>query len=75
VPRNDVLFDFSEWPHYYILQKKDEIGCARKINDREINGIKNALGEPGIKEGIIIIIIIIMHNQEDNLDGIQLIPL
>ena len=36
---------------------------------REINGIKNALAETGAKEGVII-----THNQEDNLDGIHLIP-
>lgn len=37
--------------------------------EREINGIKNALAETGAEEGIII-----THNQEDKLDGIDLIP-
>ena len=36
---------------------------------REINGIKNAMAETGAADGIII-----THNQEDNLDGIDLIP-
>lgn len=36
---------------------------------REITGIKNALAETGVKEGIIV-----TYNQEDNLDGIPLIP-
>jgi uncharacterized protein len=36
---------------------------------REINGIKNALDETGAKEGVII-----TSNQEDKLDGIDLIP-
>jgi len=36
---------------------------------REINGIKTALTETGAPEGIII-----THNQEDKLDGINLIP-
>jgi hypothetical protein len=35
----------------------------------EINGIKNALAETGAKEGVII-----TNNQEDNLDGIKLVP-
>jgi len=36
---------------------------------REINGIKDALAETGAQEGVII-----TNNQEDNLDGINLIP-
>jgi len=36
---------------------------------REMNGIKNAMAETGAREGIII-----TNNQEDNLDGIDLIP-
>ena len=36
---------------------------------REINGIKNAIAETGAKEGLII-----THNQEDKLDGIDLVP-
>lgn len=37
--------------------------------DREINGIKNAMAESGATIGAII-----TYNQEDNLDGIDLIP-
>ncbi len=37
--------------------------------DREISGIKNAMLETGAAEGVII-----THNQEDQLDGINLIP-
>ncbi len=37
--------------------------------DREIKGIKNALAETGAAKGIII-----THNQEDKLDGIDLVP-
>jgi predicted AAA+ superfamily ATPase len=37
--------------------------------EREIKGIKNAMLETGVAEGIII-----THNQEDKLDGIDLIP-
>ena len=36
---------------------------------REINGIKNAMSVTGAPEGIII-----TNNQEDNLDGINLVP-
>ena len=46
--------------------------CWEINNDnmvREINGIKNALDETGAKEGVII-----TSNQEDKLDGIDLIP-
>lgn len=46
--------------------------CWEINNDnmvREINGIKNAMAETGAREGIII-----TNNQEDNLDGINLIP-
>ncbi|MEX0980453.1 MAG: hypothetical protein WD577_12215 [Bacteroidales bacterium] len=36
---------------------------------REVNGIKEAMAETGAPEGIII-----TNNQEDHLDGIDLIP-
>jgi uncharacterized protein len=36
---------------------------------REINGIKNAMAETGALKGTII-----TNSQEDNLDGIDLIP-
>jgi predicted AAA+ superfamily ATPase len=36
---------------------------------REINGIKIALAETGAREGYVI-----TYNQEDNLEGIRLIP-
>ena len=49
------------------------VQVCREINsdnmNREINGIKNALDETGAKEGVII-----TSNQEDKLDGIDLIP-
>ena len=46
--------------------------CWEINNDnmvREINGIKNAMAETGAQNGVII-----TSNQEDNLDGIDLIP-
>jgi uncharacterized protein len=46
--------------------------CWEINNDnmtREINGIKNAIAETGALEGTII-----TNRQEDNLDGINLIP-
>jgi predicted AAA+ superfamily ATPase len=36
---------------------------------REINGLKNAMNETGLKEGVII-----TYNQEDILEDIPLIP-
>ena len=49
------------------------VQVCREINNdnmvREIKGIKNALAETGATEGIII-----ACNQEDKLDGIDLIP-
>lgn len=47
--------------------------CWEVNNDninREINGLKAAMKETNIRNGIII-----TYNQEDNLDGIQLIPI
>ncbi len=46
--------------------------CCEINNDnmnREINGIKNAMSATGAPEGLII-----TNNQEDNLDGINLVP-
>jgi predicted AAA+ superfamily ATPase len=61
----------------FMIKKNEQIVQAVQVcweinNDnmaREINGIKNAIAETGALEGTII-----TNNQEDNLDGIDLIP-
>jgi len=61
----------------FLIKQNEKIVQAVQVcweinNDnmvREINGIKNALDETGAKEGVII-----TSNQEDKLDGIDLIP-
>lgn len=61
----------------FLVKQNEQIVKAVQVcweinNDnmaREINGIKDALAETGAQEGIII-----TNNQEDNLDGINLIP-
>ena len=61
----------------FLIKQNEQINMAVQVcweinNDnmnREINGIKNALAETGAKEGIIV-----TNSQEDNLDGIDLIP-
>ncbi len=61
----------------FLIKQNEEIVKAVQVcwemnNDnmaREINGIKDAMAETGAQNGIII-----TNNQEDNLDGINLIP-
>ncbi len=82
---NKLRRDFSEIYYFknsssecdFLIKQKDQIVKAVQVcwevnNDnttREINGIKNAMAETGANEGIII-----TNNQEDNLNGIDLIP-
>ncbi len=61
----------------FVVKKNEQIVQAVQVcweinNEnmvREINGIKNAISQTGAHEAVII-----THNQEDVLDGIQLIP-
>lgn len=61
----------------FLVKQNEQIVMAvqscREVNNenmaREVNGIKNAMLETGATEGLII-----THNQEDKLDGIELIP-
>jgi predicted AAA+ superfamily ATPase len=61
----------------FLIKQNEKIVQAIQVcweinNDnmvREINGIKNAMAETGALEGTIV-----TNNQEDNLDGIDLIP-
>lgn len=82
---NKLRRDFSEIYYFknsssecdFLIKQKDQIVKAVQVcwevnnenTTREINGIKNAMAETGAVEGIII-----TNNQEDNLNGIELIP-
>jgi uncharacterized protein len=82
---NKLRRDFSEIYYFknsssecdFLIKQKDQIVKAVQVcwevnnenTTREINGIKNAMAETGAVEGIII-----TNNQEDNLNGIDLIP-
>jgi len=75
----DEIFYFKDTSSEcdFLIKQNEKIvqvvQVCREINNdnmnREINGIKNAMAETGASEGLIV-----TNNQEDNLDGIDLIP-